>query len=386
MRIFYICKICQISFIFLLSKEYFMRIRPFQALYPNVDLIASTDLFFAEIKNEFTEYVKSGFFDRTDKDSFYIYEIVTPNDAYIHDYFDNRIKKHEKTLAAKEQKQMHVLLRMGAMTKPVLLTHPTVSSISDLLRQHIAMHTPFFTVQFQDGTQTHRIWMVSDTSLVHTIQEAFEKHVPNAYIADGHHRCSTTAMLYEKMYNRRQDLSYDLLLAAFFPSDQLVIHDYNRVVEAFKEHSTTLFMAKLSQVCNITPLVAAQKPTQKFELTFCIQDEWFLMRWKHDILARYRNEKAVLDATLLNEIVLRDILNIQDVRTDNRVQYVEGVRGLKGVVQLADKVENSVGFCMFPLAFEDLFIVSDADESLPPKSTWFEPRMKNGLIIKEFST
>jgi len=369
-----------------------MRIEPFRAVFPNLDYVASPDEFFGTVKEKYTAYRDSGFFVKSAQEAIYLYSIKSKLRSYtglivcnnIHDFIDGKIKKHENTLAAKEQQQMHLMIARGACVKPVLLTYPRVNEISQLMENFSKELTPLYSVTFEKDQQKHTIWEIKNGKDIDKIQKLFAKKVPFSYIADGHHRTSTTALLYERMKEKKPNANYDLLLSVYFPSDQLSIFDYNRVVEALDEVSVSVFMAKISKYFDIEILDKAIKPRQKHEIIMFLNKEWFSLRWKDQVLEEYKDNEVILDANLLDEKVLTGIIGIEDVRTDLRIQYVEGPKGLKAIRSKTLKDKTKVGFLLFPVELNDLITIADANKVMPPKSTWFEPRIKNGLLVQEY--
>ncbi len=367
-----------------------MRINPFQAVYPDFNYISSTDTFFSTVKEDYPEYKKSGFFQKNAHEALYIYQIATPDRNFtgliacsdIDDYLSGKIKIHENTLDSKEQKQLNLLVGRKAMVKPVLLTYPEVKSISRLIQQIIKKEECFFSCNVPGEKQKHYIWEVADGQTIQKFQQLFNKDIHIAYIADGHHRSSATALLH-KRFRKKKKYRCDQLLTVFFPMTELEIHDYNRVVEALDDCTPTTFMARLSQVFNITPLRKPAKPKAKHELTFWIDKEWYRLTWRKSVLKEYRKKKVLLDATMLDEKVLCDILGVVDVRTDKRLTYVEGPKGLAGFRKELLKTSNRVGFCLYPIDISDIVQIADMRKTMPPKSTWFEPRIKNGMIVAE---
>ncbi len=367
-----------------------MKIIPFQALYPNADLIASPDSFFGSVREDYSEFYKSGFFKQADAPAYYIVEIRTPSRSYagiivcldIGDYTKGRIVKHEKTLAHSEQSMLKLLLQRGAMVKPVLLCHPPIREIQREIRKQIKKAKPFLSFTISTGPSQYTLYQLG-----HKEGETLAKHyktlVPKVYIADGHHRCSTAEKLL-KLQGGKKGKDYSLILSAIFPFDQLDIRDYNRVVELPYHLKLPRFMAEISRYCNITPLDGPARPQQKHELTMCLQDDWYLLRWKTEVLKKYKKAPAVLDAYVLDKEILEQIFEISDVTSDARVGYVSGVLGPEKVGEKARQSEHLVGFCIYPVQFEELVRVSDKGGTLPPKSTWFEPRMINGFVVKSY--
>lgn len=372
-----------------------MRILPFRATYPNMAYVTSPESFFAEVKEEYGSYRKSGFFIDSPTLSFFIYQIKNKERTFtgiiscvdIQDFYDGNIKKHENTLSAKEQKQMQLFLRHNALVKPVLLTYKPVASLNEWMHNYIHQHPHFYQVLLRDSKkEDHTFWKISAEEDLAFIQENFRKNIPQAYIADGHHRASTMALLHTKFSQQHLDKEFGQLFVAFFAEDELSIHDYNRVITHLDKMSSARFMALLSELFEITFLKNATKPTQKYEITMCFHHEWFLLKWKKSIIeSQLAINNTLLDVDLLNNLVVRNILNITDVKTDARIQYVEGIKGLEGIVDITEQYEDSVAFCVFPVDINDLLSTADRGEIMPPKSTWFEPRMMNGLLVRELT-
>ena len=369
-----------------------MNLKPFQAIIPKMEYISSADHFFGTVKEEYSEYMESGFFEKSPKEGIYIYQITQQNRTYlgliacvdIKDYTSGNIIIHEKTLAIKEQQQIHLLLKRGAQVKPILLAHPKIETLDTLLRAQIKAAKPLYEVAFDLNQEKHAFWEIKDGDLIQDIQRIFKKKVPVSYIADGHHRSSATALMRDRTKSKEDHKSYDQLLCAFFPTSELEILDFNRVIEGLNEVSPTMFMAKLSQLFDIEALDEPVKPSKKHEIILYINKEWYKLNWRASILEEYKEEPVLLDVMLLNEKVLKGILNIADVRMDLRVKYVEGPQGLEGIKGKTLKNEQRIGFCLYPVDMQDFIKIADAGNTLPPKSTWFEPRIKNGLIVKEF--
>jgi len=369
-----------------------MHIEPFQAVYPRLDYVTDKDSFFGSIKEEYTEYFEGGFFMKTSKEALYIYRVQRQESSYtgliactdIRDFQEGNIRKHEHTLAAKEQKQLQLMLRRKAAVKPVLLTYSPVHGINRFIEAFTESHDPFLDLLLDDEHAHHKLWKIRDEKDIQFLQSAFNRQVPYTYIADGHHRTSTTALMYNRHMKGQLNGDYHRLLCALFPSDNIDIQSFNRVVYGFGPTTAAGFMARIAKLFEIEILNAAQLPRQKHEITMLIQNEWYRLNWKPDVIEEYIEEEAILDAAILDEKVIKDILGITDVRTDQRIKYVEGPKGLEGLEKQADKEADSVAFCLYPIRFEEIMKVADASKVLPPKSTWFEPRMKNGLIVQEF--
>lgn len=368
-----------------------MRITTFKALYPDLNFITESESFFEGVKQEYLELKESNFFITKKEESFYICQIKTDYDTYtgliaavdINDYLDGRIKKHESTLSAKEQVHVNLVLKNKAFLKPVLLTYPYIKDIQDLLLNYAKTNKPFMSLEKDIHGQEHSFWQIKDPEQIKELKELFITKVPVTYIADGHHRTSTTALLYNRLSGKTGQEDYSRLLAGFFPSNELRIDEFNRVVNTFNDISPTSFIAKLSKVCNIEELDKGRKPLAKNELTMYLHKEWYSLTWRPKVLEKYKNETVILDVSLLNKEILEDILGISNIRSDQKVNYIEGPAGIEAIKSLVSRNETSIGFCLYPLQLEELMRISDNEEVLPPKSTWFQPRLRNGLIIMD---
>ncbi len=365
-------------------------IKPLKAHLPVLDLITSTDSFFDNVKHDFNDLLDSGFFEKNKDEALYVYrQTDTRGQAHLGllgcidiSGKKNKIIPHEHTLASKEQRMLQLTLKRGALVKPVLLTYTDVPKISKLLQKWVNENPASFHLKYYG--EMHEFWAVTDKEFCKDISNLFEKKVPHTYIADGHHRVATTKHLMEKA-TTAQRTNYNELLCAFFSSNQLDIHDFNRLVEGMNGMTPAGFMARLSDVFNIKILDKAFKPIQKHSLTLYFQKEWFLLTWKDAILKTATSIQHKLDVSLFNKWVLEDLLGIEDVRLDKRVRYIEGPKGLQAIEEKVDlNPENRMGFCLYPIHIREFMAIADAGEVLPPKSTWFEPRIRNGFIVKKY--
>jgi len=367
-----------------------VRIKPFQAIYPNLDIIASVDSFFKSVKYDFRQYDESGFFERTDSEGFYIYEILTPNNRHrgilatvdIQDYIEGNILKHEETLSTKEQSMMNLLLERRAMIKPVLLTYPKKKKVRNVIDKSID-NKPIFEIYFEESKEQHRVWKISDKKKMEGLKKLFKK-IPKCYIADGHHRCSTSSRLHLHPPKSHPKLDFSKLLCLFFSFEELVIHDYNRVIDILGDVKSTVLMAELSKYCKIKRVKEGYRPQKKHEMSFYIHDEWYRLQWRKKVMKKYKNSSVILDSSLVNDIIMGEIMGIKDVSGDSRITYIEGTKKSSGISNACKKNANRVGIGLYPVYPEEFKTLSDQGITLPPKSTWFEPRVKNGLISQDF--
>ncbi len=367
-----------------------MQIKPFQALYPRFDSIDSPDTFCEQTKDLYTEFHAKGLFAELPQPAMYIYQIevghrwhtglVAMND--VEDFFAGKVKKHEKTISEREEHQIKLFLHWEAVLKPVLLTYLPVEQIAEWLSQYIGGHKPLFVTRLGKDHQMHRVWAITSTTDIQELQTLFARHVHGTYIADGHHRTSTIALLHKQFRDQYPQYDLDHLFCAFFAADQLDILDYNRVVENLDSLSPATLMVRLSRLFELDVLPSQRRPECKHEIVMFFRNEWYSMRWRPDILARYAPDEVLLDAELLNERVLRDLLGIEDVRTDQRITYVEGSKGFRGIQKQVGRSRARIGFMLYPVTFDDMMHLADLGQSLPPKSTYFEPRLRSGVLVK----
>lgn len=365
-----------------------MKIKPLRACYPNFSKIESAEVFCDEAKNRYNQYAEEGLYQKLPQRALFIYQIQSFTGEHtglvalneVEDFFAGKVKKHEATLDEREKHQMELFLRWEAILKPVLLTYPPVPGISAWLHEFVHTHLPLFSARFKKGRVQHRIWAITAESDIVELQQLFSEHVKSTYIADGHHRTTTMAMLHEQR-DQYPDYDFDHLFCAFFATDQLDILDYNRAAEIPHWMSSAQFMARLSTVFDIECLEMPRRPADKHEIVMCLRKEWYSLHWRPEILRGLDEQNALLDASLLNERVLGDILGIHDVRKDTRVTYIDGSKGLDGLRKAASG-RNRVGFALYPVHFEDMMFLADAGEILPPKSTYFEPRLKSGMLVQ----
>ena len=369
-----------------------MHIQPFQAVYPDMGLISSPDHFFSTVKEKFHEYWESGFYQHLPKEGIYLHKIEAAHRSYtgliacvdIQDYLDGDIKRHENTLAASEQEQVNLMLHRSSQVKPVMLAYQGVDEIGEICRTFVQENPAFLTTFFESSGEAHHFWKIMDEQLIRRLQAVFQEKVPAAYISDGHHRTSATALLFQRSAKASGENPFRWMPCAFYSTSELEIFDFNRIVEGLSDFSPVAFMAKLSQLFDIKLMGKAGKPAQKHELTLFLENEWFNIRWRKEVLEKYADQPVILDVSLLNELVLKELLDISDVRTDSRVKYHQGTKELDILKEKTLKGDQRLAFCLYPVSLEDFFLVSDIGGVLPPKSTWFEPRIRSGLIVRRF--
>ena len=371
-----------------------MIVDSFNPILPNTALVASADAFFGVVKHDYLNYRKRGMFLEHPERCMLVYRLRENDSTYLgliaglpaDQYSNGQIKKHEGTLAASEQQQLQLLVLREAVVKPVLLTYPAITGIDDQLEKIVNNHTPILSIE--DGKSiSHELFEVKEGSPEEqSLKSAFAKTVDALYIADGHHRCSTLAL-----YNHQQAAKGEPpvpLMAALFSSKQVNVQAFHRSVHLPVDLSPLSLLAKLSDLCIIEPLPEPALPKERHQMTLLIGDESFSLRWRKDVFenpASGINSKngIALDAGLFNQLVAGPVFGITDVRTDQRITYVPGNKGLRGMLDRVQRRPDRVGFMLYGIEAEDLFNIVDAGLIMPPKSTWFEPRLRNGLVVLE---
>jgi len=360
-----------------------MKISPFEASYLDLQKIPHETAFFDTVKEQYLEYKTAGLFLHDPEEAIYLYRIESPERSYtglvacadIEDYLKGLIKKHEHTIVKHEQTQLELLRQRAASIKPVLITYPRVDEIQEALVAYAKQHQPFQSVKL--GSDNHVFWRLTKSPFLDRIIALFDKQVPIAYIADGHHRTATLAMLYKSGMPEASKL-----LCAFFQPDELEILGFHRVVEGLNGRTTDEFLEALKPLFVIKFLKKGMLPHRKLDIAACLSTgEWFSLQWRKSVVKAMEDaNKIVFDAHLLNEKVLKPILGIKNIRRDNRVTYLKGTKDLLAIELAAKKLKEGVIFCLHPVYFEDMIALADSEGIMPPKSTFFAPRMLNGLL------
>lgn len=366
-----------------------MQINPFRALLPSLEKIESNDAFFTAVKEDFLRFAQAGLYKKQSKPALYVCAIESPAQralgiiacAHIQDYLQGAIKRHENTIPAKEAVQIRLWKEQQAMVKPVLLAYPSVGAIESWMQNIATTQTSTMNIDFPAEGQTYRIWEINNPQELQYIRELFAAFVPRAYIADGHHRCSSSAVLYQQANLKEEADPY--FLGAFFPSSQLNIQAFHRVLDEVPWTAAEL-CTRLEPYFHLEILPAAQTPRQKFESCLLVENQAFRLTWRSDFLEHYHWEKAILDTQLFNEVILANVFGIVNVRQEPRLSYVEGAKGMAHLQAQQQLKPQRIAFALYPIDLQEMMLLADHDQALPPKSTWFEPRMKNGIWVKSY--
>ena len=342
---------------------------------------------YKKAKEMFEAEVEQGIYEEIDEPYYYVYELTMDGrsqtgivaTASIDDYLNNTIKKHENTRADKELDRINHVDVMSAQTGPIFLAYREDSTITEEINK-AKEKEPLFDFTSHDGIK-HTVWVIDEAESIKTIKDAFA-NIHELYIADGHHRCASAVKVGLKRrqehpnYTGNEEFNY--FLSVLFPDEQLMIMDYNRVVKDLNGLTSEQFMEKLSALFDIEEEKGEFKPKRKATIGMYLDKRWYKLTAKVDILSD--DPVDGLDVAILQNNVLGPILGINDPKTDKRIDFVGGIRGLKELERRCHD-DMKVAFAMFPTSIEELFRVADAKLLMPPKSTWFEPKLRSGIFI-----
>ena len=347
-----------------------------------------SDEVYDKAKEMFWNQVAEGIYVTENAPVYYVYELIMDGRsqtglvacASIDDYQNEIIKKHENTRADKEIDRIRHVGTMEAQTGPIFLAYRFDPAIDAEINKAKA-NAPLYDFVADDGI-THKAWIISDADSIRVIQDAFEK-MNDIYIADGHHRCASAVKVGLKKREENPGYTgeeeFNFFLSVLFPDEQLMIMDYNRVVKDLGEYSEESFMDALKEIFDIEPIgTEPKKPASKGEIAMFISEKWYLLKVKD----AYKSNDPIkgLDVSILQDYVLSPMLHIDDPKTDKRIDFVGGIRGYAELERRVHK-DCKVAFGMYPTSIGELFAVADAHLLMPPKSTWFEPKLRSGLFI-----
>ena len=294
----------------------------------------------------------------------------------VADYEKDIIKKHELTRPEKEQDRINHIRITGAQTGNVFLAFKSYKPFSDLINSWKKTHPPVYDFIAEDGIG-HVIWVVDKPQIIQQISDIFKKEIPFTYIADGHHRAASAAKV-KYAQGDKASPEADYFLTTLFPSDELQILDYNRVVKDLNGLKPTEFLEKLNKDFRVEQTSTAFSPGHLHTFGMYLEGNWYRLEAKQET---YRNDPiGILDVTILQENILRPLLGIGDPRTDNRIDFVGGIRGLTELEKRVDSGNMKVAFSLYPVSMDQLFNIADSGQIMPPKSTWFEPKLRDGLL------
>lgn len=342
-------------------------------------------------RDNLQDFIRKGFLKKDAAPYYYIYRQMMwgrvqtgiVGCASVDEYLNNTILKHELTRKEKELDRINHFDTCSCQTEPVFLAYRKHEGISTAIREWIKFHKPEYDFTTDDGV-THLLWPVTDDDVIDSIRKGFEE-VPTLYIADGHHRTASSAAVSAKRRAEHPDYTgeeeFNYLMAVTFCDEDLFIMDYNRVVTDLNGLTAEQFMQSISEQFIVTKVSAAAPyaPRHKHEFGMCLGGTWYSITAKPGSFNEQHPIES-LDCAILQTNLLAPVLGIDDPRTSERIDFVGGIRGLQ---ELQDRTGEGVAFSLYPVTMADLFHVADSGEIMPPKSTWFEPKLRSGLFLHE---
>ena len=338
----------------------------------------------------FKKFQDKGWLVQDDQECYYIYAQTMDGrtqygfvvGASVEDYLTGRIKKHELTRREKEADRMHHIEINNANIEPVFLAFPDNNTLEDII-DRTAQTTPEYDFVSEDGIG-HTLWVIRDKETIDTITKEFGE-IPYLYIADGHHRTAAAAHVGEEKAkadpNHNGTEEYNYLLAVCFPQSHLKVMDYNRVVVDLNGYTEEDFLKKVSEKFIVEDMgTEIYKPAKLHNFSLYLGGKWYSLTAKEGTYDD-NDPIGVLDVTISSDYILRDILGITDLRTDKRIDFVGGIRGLGELKQRVDSGETKMALALYPVTMKQIIDIADSGKIMPPKATWFEPKLRSGLII-----
>lgn len=373
---------------------------PFSFLHidkAEIDLDESVDIYDEKVYQKallnLQRFIQEGTLKKEDRKAFYIYKLTMGDQEQtglvaltaIDDYMENRIKKHEFTRAEKEVDRIRHVDTTNAHTGPIFQTYVHRATITEITEAWKKEHAPVYDFVAEDGIG-HVVWVLDDAHLMQRLAEEFEA-VEAIYIADGHHRAASAVKVGLKRreenpaYTGEEEFNY--FLSVIFPDNELKIFDYNRVVKDLNGMAEEVFLDRIAGSFTVIPYFGEGPYRPEFRHSFgmYLDGKWYKLVAKEEVIFEEDPLKR-LDVAILQEALLEPLLGIEDPRTDKRIDFVGGIRGLEELERRVSK-DMKVAFSMYPTTIEELIAIADADMVMPPKSTWFEPKLRSGLFIHE---
>ena len=353
-----------------------------------IDLPEDTDIHsqavYDKAKENLDAFISREILFRESKPCYYIYQLIMDGRSQtglvcgssVDDYENGLIKKHEFTRPEKEQDRINHIATTGAQTGNVFLAYRNVAAMDELVNNWKKDKNPVCDFTAEDGIQ-HTVWIVNDDAVIEKITGIFKEQVPATYIADGHHRAASAAKV-RKALGAAAKPGANYFLTTLFPADELAIMDYNRVVKDLNGHAPERLLAALEQHFAVTKVNGAVKPSQLHQMGMYLDGQWYQLEARE---GSYTTDPiGVLDVSILQNNVLDPLLGIKDQRTDKRIDFVGGIRGLGELEKRVNNGEMAVAFSLYPVSIQQLFDIADSGNVMPPKSTWFEPKLRDGLL------
>lgn len=370
------------------------RDRPWSFLHiskPEIDLSVGTDPYAPEVYAKAAENLqrmrREAVLTQDPEPSLYVYRMTMGAHvqtglvvaASVAAYDEQRIRRHEFTRPDKEDDRVRQIEAVGAQTGPVLLAHPHLPDVESALAQMVSATEPQADAVGVGGVR-HSLWLISEPDMIRFLVEGFER-VPTLYIADGHHRAAAASRVANARRAANPEHSgtepYNYFLAVVYPGHQMKIMDYNRLVRDLNGHKEVEFLARVAENFSVAEGNGAVRPSRKGEFGMYLNGRWLRLSAREHLAPA--DPVARLDVSLLQDYLIAPILGIADPRRDQRIDFVGGIRGLEELERRVDSGEMAVALAMYPTPMEDLMAVADARQVMPPKSTWFEPKLADGM-------
>ena len=371
----------------------------YHIIKPEIDFPVGTSEYdprvYEKAAENFQKFQNKGWLVQDDKEQYYIYSQTMNGKtqyglvvgAYVEDYLNGTIKKHELTRRDKEEDRMKHVRVNNANIEPVFFAYPDNDVLNELIMRYAATAPEYDFIAPVDGFG-HKLWVVSNDADIATITEEFRK-MPSLYIADGHHRSAAAALVgaekAKQNPNHRGDEEYNYFMAVCFQASQLTILDYNRVIKDLNGLSSEEFLARLSENFEVTDMGAdTYKPAQLHEFSLYLDGHWYSLKAKPGTF-NDSDPIGVLDVDISSRLILDDILGIKDLRSSQRIDFVGGLRGLGELKRRVDSGEMRAALALYPVSMQQIMDIADSGKIMPPKATWFEPKLRSGLIIHKLS-
>ena len=371
----------------------------YHIIKPEIDFPVGTSEYdprvYEKAAENFQKFQDKGWLVQDDKEQYYIYAQTMNGKtqyglvvgAFVDDYMNGVIKKHELTRRDKEEDRMKHVRINNANIEPVFFAYPDNKVLDDLIKRYAATEPEYDFIAPVDGFG-HKFWVISDDNDIKTITEEFAK-MPSLYIADGHHRSAAAALVgAEKAKNNpkhRGDEEYNYFMAVCFQASQLTVLDYNRVVKDLNGLTSEQFLDALRENFEVTDKgEAIYKPQRLHEFSLYLDKHWYALNAKPGTFDD-SDPIGVLDVDISSRLILDKVLNITDLRSDKRIDFVGGLRGLEELKRRVDSGEMRVALALYPVSMKQIIDIADSGKIMPPKATWFEPKLRSGLVIHKLS-
>jgi len=352
----------------------------------NEDINIHDEIVYQKAKENLAAFIQRDILFTETKDCFYIYQLIMQGRSQtglvcvssIDDYENNIIKKHELTRPEKEKDRIDHITTTGAQTGNVFLAYRNIKAIDIKIEKWKKEKSPIYDFIADDGVQ-HSIWVVNDDEVISEITLLFDTNVACTYIADGHHRAASAAKVRQALRNKDERLSNtNYFLTTLFPANQLHIMDYNRVVMDLNGLEPEALVKKISEFFTVKKSAKAVKPKALHSFGMYLNKQWYTLQAKE---GTYKEDPiSILDVSILQENILHPLLGIADQRTDKRIDFVGGIRGIEELEKIVNSGKAAIAFSLYPVSMEQLFNIADSGKVMPPKSTWFEPKLRDGLL------